>query len=311
MDLNNVRIDWAPILEGQIKHLESQYPDIPVRKSYSAVIEALNSNKLKSRVILSGINVSGYAFIAPSNDLTDRIYGSMGFTNPSFANDDRIGNLLSWLEENAKMQKKHLMLNEIYNAEEISDKVLTSKGYHKFVRDRLDIDLSDVKPQSAPSDIKYQIVPLSKIRAEEYSDAEFEAFSGTADEILFNSSNRKERIEFARGIFTGKFGQIIEPASRFLAENGKIVAGTVCTHYRSVNGARTALLVDIFVSKKHQRRGLAKSLLMFSLESLKKIGYEECDLWVSEENPARLLYEKTGFKKSGTQEIFFYKKYPQ
>lgn len=307
MDLKNVRIDWGPILEGQIKHLESMYPDIPVRKSYSAVIEALNQNKLKSRVILSGITVSAYAFITPSKDLTDRIYGSMGFTDPAFASEERVTNLLSWLEDSAKARGKHLMLNEVYNAEEVSEKVMLSRGLKKFVRNRLYLDLTKAGIAQPNPVVEYQEIPLRKLKIENYADSEFEAFSGTPDEILFNSANRKERVEFVRSLFNGKYGKVIEPASKILTENNKVIAGTLCTQYRSTDGTRTALLVDIFVVGSHQRKGIARSLLLFSLNALKKLGYEECDLWVSEDNPAKILYQNVGFLKSKTEEIFYYK----
>ena len=308
MDLNNVKLDWAPILEGQIKHLESQYPDIPIRKSFAPVIESLNANKIKSRVILSGINVSAYAFVTPSGDFTDRLYGSVGFTSPAFASEDRLGNLLSWLEDAAKAQKKYVMLNEIYNAEEMAEKVMFSRGFRKFIRNRLSVDLSGFPKQEPPMQPGFNELPLRKIKPEVYSDSEFEAYSGTADEILFNAGNRNERIEFTKGLLNGKLGPVIEQASKILAIDSKIVAGSVCTHYRSLNGERTALLADIFVAKSLRRKGIAKSLLIFSLNALKKLGYEECALWVSSENPAKFLYEKTGFIDSETSEIFYYKK---
>lgn len=308
MDINNVKLDWAPILEGQIKHLESLYPDIPVRKSFASVIDALNSNKLKSRVILSGINVSAYAFITPSVDLTDRIYGSVGFTDPSFVTEERVDNLLTWLEDTARIQNRILMLNEIYNAEEKSDTFLESRRYKKFVRNRLTIELSgfEEQPFSPISDLKE--IPVKKVKIDSYSDSEFDAFSESGDEILFNLKNRNERIGFTKGLFTGKFGAVIEPASKILAKDGKIIAAALCTDYRSLDGSKTALLVDIFVDRAYRGKGIAKKLLLFSLGALKKYGYEECALWVSTGNPARIMYDKLGFRDTETTEIFYYKK---
>lgn len=308
MDLNNVKIDWEPILEGQIKHLESLYPDIAVRKSFQPVIEALNSNKIKSRVVLSGINVSAYAFITPSSDLNDRIYASMGFTDPVFATEDRIVKLLTWLEENARVQKKYVMLNDIFNAEETAEKVMLSRGYRKFVRNRLFLELSKYTPQEIIAPEGLEEAALQKLDAQGYSDSEFDAFSGTADQILFNSEDSMDRVQFSKGLLEGKLGPVIEPASRFLVKGGRIVAASVCTHYRSVNGVRTALLADIFVVKDYQGKGLAKYLLSHSLDTLKKMNYEECALWVSSENPARKIYDRLGFADSGTTEVFYYRK---
>lgn len=306
--MKNVKLDWAPILEGQVKHLESVYPDIPVRKSFVPIIEALNTNKIMSRVILSGINVSAYAFITPSQDLTDRIYGSVGFTNPAFATEERINKLLSWLEDIARLQQKYVMLNEIFNAEEVSEKVLLSHGFTKFVRNRLVMDLSSLPGIDAPLKGEFDEIPINRLKHDAYSDAEFDAFSGTDDQILFNSGNRKERIEFSKGLFAGKFGPVLEPASRILSQGKELIGSTICTQYRSLDGAKTALLVDIFVNRKYQGQGIAKHLLMFSLRELKKLGYEECALWVSSRNPAKKLYEKIGFKETKTSEIFYYRK---
>lgn len=308
MDIENVKLDWTPILEGQIKHLESLYPDIPVRKSFAPVIDALNSNKIKSRVILSGINVSAYAFITPSTDLTDRIYGNVGFTDPSFVSEDRANNLLTWLEDTARIQNKILMLNEIYNAEEKSDTFLNSRNYTKFVRHRLLIELSTFHGEQFLPISDLREIPLKSVKIDEYSSSEFDAFSGSDDEILFNVKSRNEREEFTRGLFAGKLGKVIEPASKILAGNKKIVAASLCTDYRSLDGARTALLVDIFVDKAFRGRGLAKKLILFSLGNLRKYGYEECALWVSSGNPAKSMYEKIGFKDTGTREIFYFKK---
>lgn len=306
--MNNVKLDWAPILEGQIKHLEETYPDIPVRKSFLPLIESLNSNRIKSRVILSGINVSAYAFITPSTDHTDRLYATLGFTDPKFASQERVDNLMSWLEDHARIQNKYLMLNDIYNAEERSDEFLFPRKFKKFVRNRLVLDLGDLSDVRAPLSGELIEMPLRKVNYEKYSDAEFDAFSGTDDQILFNSINRKERVEFSRGILEGKLGKLISPASKILTQNDRIVAATIATDYRSLDETRTALLADIFVDKSLRGKGIAKHLLVHTLSSLKLEGYGECALWVSTGNPARKLYDSFGFRETKTAEIFYYLK---
>lgn len=308
MDINNVKLDWGPILEGQIKHLESTYPDIPIRKSFVPLVESLNSNRIKSRVILSGINVSAYAFVTPSSEHTDRSYATVGFTDPKLVNEERVDTLIKWLEDHARIQNQYLMLNEIYNAEGDSDNLLIKRGYKKFVRKRLTLDLGDYVPETAPLSGEYLEIPINKVDYDNYSDAEFNAFSGTPDQILFNSSKRKERIEFSKSILQGKVGKVIAPATKIIASSGSIVAATIATEYRTLDDARTALLADIFVDKKLRGKGIAKHLLFHTLSHLKLNGYELCALWVSQENPAMKLYEKFGFNESGTSEIFYYRK---
>lgn len=309
MDMNNVKLDWAPILEGQIKHLEATYPDLPIRKSFQIVIDSLNSNQMKSRVILSGINVSAYAFVTPSQLHKDRLHATVGFTDPQFANEERANNLLQWLEDHARIQNKYIMLNEIYNAEGKSDDFLFSRKYGKLVRNRLVLDLGDLRNFDAPLKGNFNIVPLNKVNYENYSDVEFSAFSDTDDVILFNSGNRQERVEVTRGLLTGQFdGGVIEPATKILGIDGKIVASTLATEYMNIDETKTALLTELFVDKTFRGRGIAKYLLNHTLNSLKLNGYGKCALWVSEGNPARNLYDEFGFNTTKTREIFYYLK---
>jgi GNAT superfamily N-acetyltransferase len=308
MDMKNVKLDWAPILEGQIKHLESLYPEIPVRKSFENLIHELNENKIKSRVILSGINVAAYAFIAPSGDYGDRLYGSLGFTNPSFATQDRLANLIMWLEDTARIQKKYLMVDRIYNADELGGSYLESNGFTKFKRDRMILDIGDYKLHEISQVGSERAVPITKINPEIYSEVEFQAYKGTVDQILFNVENSAERLIFVKKMFDGRYGVVLSEASFALVERDKIAGATLCTDYKTSDGSRISLLADIFVSKEYRGKGYAGKLLHMSLNGLKKLGYEECHLWVSEGNPAVKLYEREGFKVSGTSEIFYFKK---
>ncbi len=309
MDMDNVKLDWAPILEGQIRYLEATYPDLPIRKSFQPIIESLNSNQIKSRVILSGINVSGYAFVTPSHLHKDRLHATVGFTDPQFATEERVDNLMGWLEGHARIQDKYLMLNEIYNAEEKSDAFLFPRKYGKLVRDRMVLDLGDLRKHEAPLKGSYDNIPLNSVDYGKYSDAEFNAFSGTDDIILFNAQNRQERIDVSRGLLTGQFdGGVVNSATRILGKGGKIVASTLATEYMNIDETKTALLAELFVDKSLRGNGIAKHLLAHTLNALKLNGYGKCALWVSESNPARKLYIDFGFSKTKTQEIFYYMK---
>lgn len=308
MEMKNVKLDWAPILEGQIKHLESLYPDIPVRNSFDGLIHELNENKIKSRVILNGINVAAYAFIAPSGDYSDRLYGSVGFTDPSFATPDRVSNLVTWLEDMAKSQKKYLMIDRIYNAEDVGTSHLQEHGFTKFKRDRMILDLGDYKLHEIKQIGQEQTVSLTKIRPEVYSEAEFQAYRGSVDQILFNMESTAERLTFIKKMIDGRYGTVLNDASFVLVDGNNIMGASMCTDYKTADDSKISLLADIFVTKEYRGRGYAGKLLSMSLNGLKKLGYEECHLWVSEGNPATKLYEKEGFKISGTSEIFYFKK---
>lgn len=308
MEIKNVKFDWAPILEGQIKHLESLYPDIPVRKSFGGLIQELNANRLKSRVILSGINVSAYAFVAPSNDYGDRVYGSIGFTDPSFATEERLSSLIIWLEDLARLEKKYLMIDRIFNADDLDESYLTTHGFTKFKRDRLSLDLGDYRIHEIRNIGAEQTVPVIKVKPEVYSEAQFKAYEGSVDQILFNSDDSMERLSFVKKMFDGRYGSVLKDASPVFIRDEKVIGASVCTDYKLIKGTRASLLVDIFVRKEYRGKGYAGNLLKMSLNGLKKLGFEECQLWVSEGNPARKIYEKAGFRESGTSEIFYYKK---
>ena len=308
MELNNVKLDWALILEGEIKHLESIYPDLPVRVSYESVIKELNKNTIQSRVILNGINVAAYSFIKESSELKDRLYGSVGFTDIAFATDERISNLLSWLTSISRNRKKRLMLNNIFNGGELSESVLVRMGFKKFARDRMQLYLDGSLPMT-PGNIDEQFiqVPADRIDIGGYADAEFRSFAGTADEILFNSSDRGQRVEFVTSLFKGKFGEIIPGSSIILSLNRQIAGSVITTHQQTFTDVKTGLILDFFVTPEFRGKGLGRTLLINSLILLRNLGYERCILWVSESNPVRRLYENIGFDSaSGMKEIFYY-----
>ena len=308
MELNNVKLDWALILEGEIKHLESIYPDLPVRVSYESVIKELNKNTIQSRVILNGINVAAYSFIKESSELKDRLYGSVGFTDIAFATDERISNLLSWLTSISRNRKKRLMLNNIFNGGELSESVLVRMGFKKFARDRMQLYLDGSFPMTPGNiDERFIQVPADRIDIGGYADAEFRSFAGTADEILFNSSDRGQRVEFVMSLFKGKFGEIIAGSSIILSLNRQIAGSVITTHQQTFTDVKTALILDFFVTPEFRGKGLGRTLLTNSLILLRNLGYERCILWVSESNPVRRLYENIGFDSaSDMKEIFYY-----
>ncbi len=308
MELNNVKLDWALILEGEIKHLESIYPDLPVRVSYESVIKELNKNTIQSRVILNGINVAAYSFIKESSELKDRLYGSVGFTDIAFATDERISNLLSWLTSISRNRKKRLMLNNIFNGGELSESVLVRMGFKKFARDRMQLYLDGSFPMTPGNiDERFIQVPADRIDIGGYADAEFRSFAGTADEILFNSSDRGQRVEFVMSLFKGKFGEIIAGSSIILSLNRQIAGSVITTHQQTFTDVKTALILDFFVTPEFRGKGLGRTLLINSLILLRNLGYERCILWVSESNPVRRLYENIGFDSaSDMKEIFYY-----
>lgn len=309
MEINNVKIDWGPILEGQIKYLEENYPDIAVRESYRGIIEQLNSNKIKSRIILSGINVAAYAFVMESQHMDDRVYGSIGFTDSGFATVERIQNLVSWAESIAKTQNRYLMVNDVFNAESLSERYLLDHGYMKMRRERMTLNLHDGVLPEERFPKEFEVAEIFSTTYQEYSKAEYEAYDGTPDRILFHTSKEMERFSLARSIFEGNYGEIISSASFAVRHHQKLIAAIMVTKKYPSGTSRSALIADLFVNRDYRGNGLGRTLLVNSLNRLKSLGYDSVQLWVSDGNNARKLYTSVGFiAEPKAKEIFYYRK---
>ncbi len=309
MEISNIKIDWAPILEGQIKYLEETYPDIAIRESFKGIIDLLNSNKIKSRVILSGINVAAYGFVMESQNLDDRIYGSLGFTDPAFANETRLRNLLEWAENIASSMRRYLMINEIFNAESLGEKYLIDRGYTKHRRDAMIIWLTDqsLKPEKFPAE--FEVTEIYGTTYQEYAKAEYAAYEGTPDRILFHTSSEMDRFTLAKSIFDGSYGEIIPSASFVVRHHGKLIGSVLATKKKTSANTKAALIADIFVDSSYRGNGLGTTLMLNSLERLKSLGFDYAELWVTEGNQARHLYESLGFRQQDRKhEIFYYRK---
>ncbi|MEM0156961.1 MAG: GNAT family N-acetyltransferase [Thermoplasmataceae archaeon] len=310
MEISNVKIDWAPILEGQIKYLEDIYPDAAIRETYRDIIERLNENKIKSRIIINGITVAGYAFVIESALLNDRIYGSLGFTDGAFATEERIRTLVEWAENIAKAQGKYLMINEIFRAEDTSEKFLTERGYTMVKRSKMEISLDEFSHAGEKYPKEFEILPAIGSGYQEYSRAEFDAYAGTPDMILFHTNSEADRISMVKAIFNGSYGEIVPSASTVVRHHGKLIAAIIATTKpeRQIN-ERRAMIVDIFVNREYRGNGLGTALMANSLNRLKELGFEIAELWVTSGNDAAHIYERLGFRSLlSAKEIFYYRK---
>ncbi len=310
MEISNVKVDWAPILEGQIKYLENIYPDAAIRETYHDIIERLNENKIKSRLIINGITVAGYAFVIESSLLNDRIYGSLGFTDRAFATDERVRVLVEWAENIARSQGKYLMINEIFRAEDVSEKFLIDRGYTMVKRGRMEVTLDEFKSVEEKYPKEFEILPVIGTSYQEYSRAEFDAYAGTPDIILFHSASEADRVAMVKAMFTGSYGEIVPSASSAVRHHGKLIAAIIATTKpeRQIN-ERHAMIVDVFVNREYRGNGLGTALMVNSLNRLKELGFETAELWVTAGNDAAHIYERLGFKSSSSaKEVFYYRK---
>lgn len=309
MDMDNMKINWAPVLESQIAYLEEKFPDRHIREMFQGVIEDLNENKVKSRLIVSGEKPAGYAYYRIPENMSDRILGNVGFVDVEAANSERAENLLGWLIAEAKSMGRFVMINEIFNGNRETAVVLEKIGFSCIEREMMHMPLGNVPGETPSVDHGYSLESLDRLNIQEYSGKEKEAYVGSSDEVLFPTS-AAEQEEFTRGIFEGSYGKVLPGVSRIAQKEGSLIGGCIVTI--GPNGEVSQgypLILDIFVSREHRGKGIAKSLIIEAARRASAAGYGNLYLWVNMKNEARKLYESIGFRTSGYQkEVIFYLK---
>ncbi len=300
MKLENYRLDWNIILKKEIDYLSKKYSDIDIRGSYTNIIDLLNNNKIKSKIILSKKDLAGYAYIMDSQDKSDRMYADVGFISEKFITEERVKVFFDWLVEIAANSKKKLMLNEVYNSNAISEKIISDYGFKKVVRRRMVLDLNNY--QYNQNEIKYPTENTRDINLPLYADAEYESFKYTSDKILFSSS-RDDRINSVKSLFNGDYGEILKDASLIIKNKGRIIGGIVSSRL----GFDKSFIVSVFVKREYRKKGLGYFLVTSSLNRLKALSYHYTYLWVNSENFAIDLYKKIGFVfEEYPDEIIYY-----
>lgn len=115
-----------------------------------------------------------------------------------------------------------------------------------------------------------------------------DAYAGTVD------ADGSETIDDARreviGYFGGEAGAPLLDVSRVVEDEGKLVAAVLVSHYEEL-----PLIAYVMTAASHKRRGLATSLVRFSLAALADVGEASAHLWVTAANPAVAIYEGLGF----------------
>jgi GNAT superfamily N-acetyltransferase len=303
MKLDNYRLNWDIILKKEIDFLSKKYPDIDIKGSYSSVVNLLNENKIKSRIILKKNEFIGYAYIMDSADKNDRLYADIGFISSKKITEERLKELFDWLMGIAKTARKKLMLNQVFNGNEISNKYLAKLGFKTITRKRMVIDLNAYAYKKLNEEC--DISGIADLNIELYSDAEYEAFKYTSDKFLF-SNKREDRIQTVKNLFNGEYGEIIEDASFILKNKGRISGGAVSSRL----GFDRAFIVSIFVKRVYRKKGIGKFMLFTVLNRLKALSYNYVFLWVNAENFARDFYSHYGFNYDDyPDEVIYYLPY--
>ncbi len=307
MDIENVKVDWSPVLESQISSLENKFPGRGIRENFAKIIEDLNENRIKSRLILSNRDPAGYAYYIVPEGMSDRILGNVGFVDQKYATGDRTENLMNWLTAEAKSANRFPMINDVFNGSEQSHEVLARLGFTRMERAMMEISLRQVSEKEPIIPPGYRIEGLANMNIEEYSAAEVSAYQGSEDEILF-SSRKEEQAALTRSIFEGNYGPVVTEVSRIARFNGQLVGGCIVTSGKSGPGTPGyPLIIDVFVAREHRGKGIAKSLLLETMRRAKVANLDRLYLWVNLGNEAINVYKSVGFSESSyPREIIYY-----
>lgn len=308
MDIENVKVDWAPVLESQIASLEEKFPGRGIRVTFDSIIGDLNGNRIKSRLILSNKEPAGYAYYILPEGMTDRILGNAGFVEKDYATVSRAENLMGWLVDEAKSLGRFVMINDLFNGNEDTASVIDSMGFLKMERSMMEISLREVSEADPDIPPGYSIEGLNRLNTDEYLSVQISSYEGTEDEILF-STKKEEQVALSRSIFEGNYGRVITEVSRIARFNEKLAGACIVTAGKSESPIPGyPLIIDVFVGKEHRGRGIAKGLLLETLRRAKVANLNKLYLWVNAKNRAKDLYETVGFRDSSyPKEIIYYK----
>ncbi len=288
MNENNYKINWEVILKKEIDYLSKKFPDLDVKNNYQNIINSLNDGKFKYKIMLNKNEFIGYAYIMESTEKSDRLYADIGFISEKKINEVRLKEFFDWVIGVAKKSKKKLMLNPVFNGNELTEKYLENTGFKKIVRKRMVLDLNDYKYKNI--DINYNVSGIKGLNKDLYADAEYESFKYTSDKILF-SEKREDRLKSVHNLFNGEYGEILNDASIIIKNKGRVIAANISAQL----GFDRAFIVSLFVKREYRKKGIGKYLLLSALNRLKALSFHYVFLWVNNENFAKDFYLKSGF----------------
>ncbi len=281
---SGIKMRWEIILRNYLEYLSEKYEDKDIDEKFRYIIENLDSNEFKNRVLLHDNEVVAYSFLVPSR-YRDRDVANIGFMDKKFCNGMRSNNLVNWILLNSN--RIYTVLDDVFNDSGETEKALSSMNFKKIVRKKMCIK-TGIKT-GRDDNINYS--SYEKADLSELCDAEFKAFEGTDDSFLlpyYHEDRIKNMVETTHGEDT----EIISSAS-FVSTvpgiNGAIIA---------VMEKRTGrvFISDLFVDKNSRNTGIGRNLLYRSISVLSDLGYKDACLYISETNPAVEFYKKLGFE---------------
>jgi len=172
--------------------------------------------------------------------------------------------------------------------------LLDGWGFVYRIRASMVLDLRSPRPSpSLPPG--YAVAAWDAARLAETAAVDHAAYSGTIDARLyapyFRTTAGCERMW--REAIAGKFGRFDAEQTRLLLYHGRVCGNVMI----SSRGTREAFVGNVSVEPGHQGRGLGKQLLLESLGSLERAGFDRVTLAVTPDNTRAFeLYQRLGFR---------------
>ena len=134
-----------------------------------------------------------------------------------------------------------------------------------------------------------QVSPCTSVSVESLANLMVDAYRGTVD--WEDGDDEAVAEQEIRATLDGKYGSFVSNASGVIVDEiGNPISALFVSN---LDGLATILFV--YTSKNVAGRGMASKLIRNAGYRLNEMGIEVVSLFVSEENPARSLYEKLGF----------------
>ena len=132
-------------------------------------------------------------------------------------------------------------------------------------------------------------LPVSEFAVEQLAELMVDAYRGTTD--WEDGDDEIVAAAEIRATTSASYGQFNSDASGVITDsNGLPVSALFVSH---LEGLPTILFV--YTAKSAAGEGHATTLIKRAAAVLAEQGHDEVVLYVSEENPARMLYQKLGF----------------
>ncbi len=176
-------------------------------------------------------------------------------------------------------------------------RLLSERGFQKFDRSHMSVEritITELEELVLPHG--YQFDTFDEHMKKEVAQLMFTANIGNVDvEVFPEFFGTNEACELlVENIMNSQYGTYKAPYSKVLKKDGEIVG--VC--FLTITPEHAAYIPDVCIAPAHRRKGLGKTLLVYSfLEILKdEPEIQQVKLDVTLDNSALRLYQSLGFK---------------